>query len=69
VAAALLVVQLTGRVTLLHTSLDIMLSNCNWGNQAQLKQSCSFYSDTGDKNTEQQMKPGRTENYSWQSVQ
>ena len=21
-----------------------MLSNCNWGNQAQLKQPCSFYS-------------------------
>ena len=26
-----------------QTSLDIMLSNCSWGNQAQLKQSCSFY--------------------------
>ena len=30
---------------MVHTRLDTcMLSNCNWGNQAQLKQSCSFYS-------------------------
>ena len=29
---------------ILHTRLD-MLSNCNWSNQAQLKQTWSFYSD------------------------
>ena len=28
---------------MVYTRLD-MLSNCNWGNQAQLKQFCSFYS-------------------------